>query len=71
MLTLLLTKLFFKAATADAQAAVPQALVSPAPLSHTFTFSKLMEGMEDWGASMNNYCGYVQSILYWQWFGVL
>ena len=38
MLTLLFTKLFFKAATADAQAAVPQALVSPAPLSHTFTF---------------------------------
>ena len=35
--TLLLTNLFSKAATAVAQAAVPHALVSPAPLSQTFT----------------------------------
>ena len=35
--TLLLINLFSKAATAVAQAAVPQALVSPAPLSQTFT----------------------------------
>ena len=35
--TLSLTNLFLKAATAVAQAAVPQALVSPAPLSQTFT----------------------------------
>jgi len=32
------TKLLILAATAVAQAAVPQALVSPAPLSQTFTF---------------------------------
>ena len=35
--TLSLASLFFNAATAVAQAAVPQALVSPAPLSQTLT----------------------------------
>ena len=37
ILTLLLTNFLFKAATVVAQAAVPQALVSPAPLSQTLT----------------------------------
>ena len=36
------TRLFILAATAVAQAAVPQALVSPAPLSQTFTFIKFL-----------------------------
>ena len=40
--TLLLTKLFLNAATDVAQAAVPQAFVSPAPLSQTFTLIKFL-----------------------------
>ena len=40
--TLLLAILFFSAATAVAQAAVPQAFVSPAPRSQTFIFILLL-----------------------------
>ena len=39
---LLFVKPFIFPATAAAQAAVPQALVNPAPLSHTFTLIKFL-----------------------------
>jgi hypothetical protein len=42
MSTVLSVKLNKLAATAVAQAAVPQAFVSPAPLSHTLTLIKLL-----------------------------